>query len=161
MQPSAEYLASRKIRFEPYFPGYSGFVYLALVIDLSSRAIVGWKPLPLWTRRSSNIACGWRCGGGSTPAGRTAGLIHHSDYAEVTLSRGIRCWPVLARLLRIFGLKLQVCVASFRRIYFSARTVRSWLQQQWNGSAGLSQQRCVQLVTRNQRLVSIRRPSRR
>ena len=66
-----------------YVPVYSGFVYVALVIDLYSRAIVGWETstvkdtafveqclkMALWRRKHSN-----------RPVNK--GLLHHSDYAE-------------------------------------------------------------------------------
>ncbi|WP_396278649.1 DDE-type integrase/transposase/recombinase [Glutamicibacter creatinolyticus] len=63
-----------------YVPVYSGFVYVALVIDLYSRAIVGWETstvkdtafvkqclkMALWRRKYSN-----------RPVDK--GLLHHSD----------------------------------------------------------------------------------
>jgi len=53
-----------------YVPVYSGFVYVALVIDLYSRAIVGWETSTIKDTALSNTACGWPCGGASTPAAR-------------------------------------------------------------------------------------------
>ncbi len=41
-----------------------GWLYLAVVIDLWSRAVIGWSMSP---RMTAQLACRWRCGGVSGP----------------------------------------------------------------------------------------------
>jgi len=83
-----------------YVPTWSGFVYVALVIDLYSRAIVGWETST--TKDTAFVeACLrmalWR----RDHAGRTVpdGLIHHSDagsqytsvrYTETLMLEGLQ-----------------------------------------------------------------------
>jgi putative transposase len=64
-----------------YVSTWSGFVYVAFVIDVFSRFIVGWRvsdslhaelaldalEMAIWSRRQQELG----------------GLVHHSDYAEV------------------------------------------------------------------------------
>jgi putative transposase len=63
-----------------YVPVYSGFVYVALVIDLYSRAIVGWETFTIkdtaFVEHCLRMAL-WRREHTGRPA--PAGLIHHSD----------------------------------------------------------------------------------
>ncbi|WP_458781236.1 IS3 family transposase [Arthrobacter sp. D3-16] len=63
-----------------YVPVYSGFVYVALVIDLYSRAIVGWETSTVkgtaFVEHCLRMAL-WRRQHTGRPA--PAGLIHHSD----------------------------------------------------------------------------------
>ncbi|WP_354183240.1 IS3 family transposase [Arthrobacter sp. UYP6] len=63
-----------------YVPVYSGFVYVALVIDLYSRAIVGWETSTAkdtaFVEHCLRMAL-WRREHAGRPA--PAGLIHHSD----------------------------------------------------------------------------------
>jgi transposase InsO family protein len=84
-----------------YCRTWSGFVYVAFVIDCFSRAIVGWHAttvkdtamvttalkMALWRREHADHRVG-------------AGLIHHSDYAEVFVKPrirgdGLRSWELL------------------------------------------------------------------
>ena len=66
-----------------YVPVYSGFVYVALVIDLYSRSIVGWETSTIkdtaFVEHCLRMAL-WRREHTGRPV--PAGLIHHSDYAE-------------------------------------------------------------------------------
>jgi putative transposase len=63
-----------------YVPVYSGFVYVALVIDLYSRAIVGWETSTVkdtaFVEHCLRMAL-WRREHTGRPA--PVGLIHHSD----------------------------------------------------------------------------------
>ncbi len=63
-----------------YVPVYAGFVYVALVIDLYSRAIVGWETSTVkdtsFVEHCLRMAL-WRRQHTGRPAGK--GLIHHSD----------------------------------------------------------------------------------
>ncbi|UUL77913.1 IS3 family transposase [Pseudarthrobacter sp. Fe7] len=63
-----------------YVPAYSGFVYVALVIDLYSRVIVGWETSTVkdtaFVEHCLRMAL-WRREHTGRPA--PAGLIHHSD----------------------------------------------------------------------------------
>ncbi|WP_019484247.1 DDE-type integrase/transposase/recombinase [Arthrobacter sp. TB 23] len=63
-----------------YVPVYTGFVYVALVIDLYSRAIVGWETSTVkhttFVEHCLRMAL-WRRQHTGRPA--AAGLIHHSD----------------------------------------------------------------------------------
>ncbi|WP_183663605.1 IS3 family transposase [Neomicrococcus aestuarii] len=63
-----------------YVPVYSGFVYVALVIDLYSRAILGWETSTVkdtaFVEHCLRMAL-WRREHTSRPA--PTGLIHHSD----------------------------------------------------------------------------------
>ncbi|MBG0741191.1 DDE-type integrase/transposase/recombinase [Paeniglutamicibacter antarcticus] len=66
-----------------YVPVWSGFVYVALVIDMYSRAIVGWETSTVkdtaFVEHCLRMAL-WRRQDVGRPV--PAGLIHHSDYAE-------------------------------------------------------------------------------
>lgn len=63
-----------------YVPVYSGFVYVALVIDLYSRAIVGWETSTVkdtsFVEQCLKMAL-WRRNHANRPV--APGLIHHSD----------------------------------------------------------------------------------
>jgi putative transposase len=63
-----------------YVPVYSGFVYVALLIDLYSRAIVGWETSTIkdtsFVEHCLNMTL-WRRQHTGRPV--PAGLIHHSD----------------------------------------------------------------------------------
>ena len=65
-------------------PTWSGFVYVAFVIDLHSRAIVGWQASPVkdtpFVEACLQMAL-WRRDHTGRPV--LPGMIHHSDYAEV------------------------------------------------------------------------------
>ena len=76
-----------------YLPTWMGFLYLAIVLDVYSRRIVGWamdrSPTADLVTRALDMAIGQR-----RPA---AGLIHHSDHRPVRLAdtcrgpcRGVR-----------------------------------------------------------------------
>jgi transposase InsO family protein len=88
-----------------YVPTAEGWLYLALVLDLFARKIVGWATSPTMpqelTLEALQVALGWRDPG--------AGLLHHSDrgsqyaandYRDVLKARGItvsmsrkgNCW---------------------------------------------------------------------
>ena len=88
-----------------YIPTAEGWLYLALVLDLFARKIVGWATSPTMpqelTLEALQVALGWRDPG--------AGLLHHSDrgsqyaakdYRDVLEARGItvsmsrkgNCW---------------------------------------------------------------------
>ncbi|MGP5258165.1 transposase, partial [Glutamicibacter ardleyensis] len=63
-----------------YVPVYSGFVYVALVIDLYSRAIVGWETSTVkdtaFVEQCLKMAL-WRRKHTKRPVDK--GLLHHSD----------------------------------------------------------------------------------
>ena len=63
-----------------YVPVYSGFVYVALVIDLYSRAIVGWETSTVkdtaFVEQCLKMAL-WRRKNANRPVDK--GLLHHSD----------------------------------------------------------------------------------
>jgi putative transposase len=64
-------------------PTWSGFAYVALVIDLYSRAVVGWSAATHKREEFVSDALKmavWRREYTARP--RTPGMIHHSDYAE-------------------------------------------------------------------------------
>jgi len=67
-----------------YVATWSGIVYVAFVVDIYSRAIVGWSAA---THKRARLVLDalqmalWRRDRDGRPAG--PGLIHHSDYAEV------------------------------------------------------------------------------
>ena len=88
-----------------YIPTAEGWLYLALVLDLFARKIVGWATSPTMpqelTLEALQVALGWR--------DPDAGLLHHSDrgsqyaakdYRNVLKARGItvsmsrkgNCW---------------------------------------------------------------------
>ena len=86
--------SSTALRSDPYTycSTWTGIVYVAFVVDVFSRRIIGWKAartmavslvldalnMAAWTRRGSDLA----------------GLICHSDYAEPCVkprNRGIAC----------------------------------------------------------------------
>jgi transposase InsO family protein len=88
-----------------YVPTAEGWLYLALVLDLFARKIVGWATSPTMpqelTLEALQVALGWR--------DPDAGLLHHSDrgsqyaakdYRDVLKARGItvsmsrkgNCW---------------------------------------------------------------------
>ncbi len=88
-----------------YIPTMEGWLYLALVLDLFARKIVGWASSPTMpqelTLEALQVALGWR--------DPDAGLLHHSDrgsqyaatdYRDVLKARGItasmsrkgNCW---------------------------------------------------------------------
>jgi putative transposase len=99
-----------------YIPTDEGWLYLALVLDLYARKLVGWAmsetmPQEL-TLCALDVALGWR--------GPDAGLVHHSDrgsqYAakdyrkklaargiEVSMSRKGDCWDTQSKLLPSVG----------------------------------------------------------
>jgi transposase InsO family protein len=77
-----------------YIPTAEGWLYLALVLDLFARKIVGWATSPTMpqelTLEALQVALGWR--------DPEAGLLHHSDrgsqyaakdYRKVLKARGI------------------------------------------------------------------------
>ncbi|MCU1562211.1 MAG: hypothetical protein JWN05_590 [Arthrobacter sp.] len=53
-----------------YVPVYSGFVCVAWSSTCTPGRSLAGRPQPSRTRRSSNTAFVWPCGGGSRPAGR-------------------------------------------------------------------------------------------
>lgn len=63
-----------------YVPMYSGFVYVALVIDPHSRAIIAWETSTVkdtaFVEQCLNMAL-WRRKHSNRPVGH--GLVHHSD----------------------------------------------------------------------------------
>ena len=63
-----------------YVPVYSGFIYVALLIDVYSRAIVGWETFILkdteFVEQCLKMAL-WRRSHANGPV--APGLIHHSD----------------------------------------------------------------------------------
>ena len=76
-----------------YVSTWSGWVYVAFVIDVFSRLIVGWRAAP-------RCAPTWPWTPGGWPAGRhrrkaaAAGLVHHSDTGHPVLSSVTRTgWP--------------------------------------------------------------------
>ena len=79
-----------------YLPTPAGWVYLAVVLDLFSRKVVGWAMADRWRRRWWP----WPCGGRSKPGGRREELLHHSDrgcqytsdaYQRTLRTLGIEC----------------------------------------------------------------------
>lgn len=66
--------------FFTYIATWSGIVYVAFVVDVYSRAIVGWSAA---TAKRAKLVLDaldmalWRRDRAGTPAG--AGLVHHSD----------------------------------------------------------------------------------
>ena len=71
-----------------YVPTWSGFLYLAVVLDVWSRKIVGWSMAPhlrtSLVTAALNMAIAQR---------RTAGVIHHSDQGcqYTSIEFGKRC----------------------------------------------------------------------
>ena len=67
-----------------YVKTHSGWVYVALVIDVCSRYVVGWQPRdrcgPTWRWRPLEMAFWY------AEPGRLAGLIHHSDRGRQYLA---------------------------------------------------------------------------
>jgi len=99
---------------------WAGTAYTALVIDAFARLIAGWRTA---ARHDTGlvldalvmaVTCRARQGV------KVAGLIHHSDYAEVGVkpgNRGLACSGGLAD--GFFGLTLRWCVVSVRRVLTS------------------------------------------
>ena len=52
-----------------------GWLYLAVVIDLWSRAVIGWSMSPRMTAQLAAMPCRWRCGGRKRPRN----VIVHTD----------------------------------------------------------------------------------
>ncbi|XNM60248.1 DDE-type integrase/transposase/recombinase [Escherichia coli] len=52
-----------------------GWLYLAVVIDLWSRAVIGWSMSPRMTAYWPAMPCRWRCGGVAGPGN----VIVHTD----------------------------------------------------------------------------------
>ena len=110
-QPNQKWLADLTC-----VPTGEGWLYLALVLDLYARKLVGWAmsetmPQEL-TLCALDVALGWRDPG--------AGLVHHSDrgsqYAArdyqrklaargitVSMSRKANCWDTQSKLLASVG----------------------------------------------------------
>jgi putative transposase len=84
-----------------YCRTWSGFVYVAFVIDCFSRAIVGWHAATVKDTAMVTTALKmalWRRDHADHRV--TAGLIHHSDYAEVCVKPricgdGLFSWELL------------------------------------------------------------------
>lgn len=86
-----------------YVPVYSGFVYVALVIDLYSRAIVGWETStikdttlvehcfvwPLWRRQHTGPWC--RQPPGGRPGSCAGGGRRRLCFVTMALDLKLRC----------------------------------------------------------------------
>jgi transposase InsO family protein len=95
-------------------PTWSGFVYVAFVIDLFSRAIVGWQASTIkdtaFVEACLRMAL-WRRDQMNQPI--EAGLIHHSDAGSYQ--------PVSAVVLH----RVNECVSAPREPRFESSFVRS------------------------------------
>jgi putative transposase len=86
-----------------YIPTWSGFLYLAVVLDAFSRRIVGWSmAITLHTRvvlDALNMALWQR---------RPSGVIHHSDHG----SQGRFKWSS-QRFMRSYDDQMEAAIGSF------------------------------------------------
>ncbi|WP_316770382.1 DDE-type integrase/transposase/recombinase [Streptomyces sasae] len=81
----------RRVADLTYAATWSGIVYVAFVVDVFSRAIVGWSAA---TSKRAELVLGaldmalWRRGRAGIPAG--LGLAHHSDAGQLVVSPGCK-----------------------------------------------------------------------
>ena len=98
---------------------WAGTAYTAFVIDAFARLIAGWRTA---ASHSTDLVLDALVMAVTCRArqGKVAGLIQHSDYAEVGVKPRNRGWPVRAGLADGFpGLTLRWCVVSVRRVLTS------------------------------------------
>ena len=70
-----------------YVKTHTGWVYVAFIIDVFSRFVVGWQASPVAAHRTSrSTRWRWRCGTGTVTAPTSTGLVHHSDRGVQYLS---------------------------------------------------------------------------
>ncbi len=88
-----------------YVPVYTGFVYVALVIDLYSRAIVGWETSTnedtTFVEQCLRMAL-WRRQHPGRPV--PEGLIHHSEHGAQYTSRELGAWCTGNNVHQLMGL---------------------------------------------------------
>ena len=81
-----------------YITTAEGWLYLALVLDVFSRKIVGWAMDAHQENRSSSRRCAWRCPSGS-PSWATCCIIP-TGVISMPASVISNCWPLIASLCR-------------------------------------------------------------
>ncbi len=108
----------------PIFPRRQGWLYLAVILDLYSRAVVGWSMSACCDENWRKTLCRWRW----LVAVLRAGLLHHSDRgcqytsrayrhqleqlgAIVSMSRKGNCWDNAA-MESFFGSLKEECVGN-------------------------------------------------
>ena len=69
-----------------YVPTVSGWLYLAVVLDVFSRRIVGWS---IDTNRKTRLVCDAVTMAVANRGGKVAGVIHHSDRGGEYTSRDL------------------------------------------------------------------------
>jgi putative transposase len=69
-----------------YVPTVQGWLYLAVVLDVFSRRIVGWS---MDTHRKTRLVCDAVAMAAAHRGGRVAGVIHHSDRGGEYTSRDL------------------------------------------------------------------------
>jgi putative transposase len=69
-----------------YVPTVAGWLYLAVVLDVFSRRIVGWS---IDTHRKTQLACDALAMAIANRDGKVAGVIHHSDRGGEYTSRDL------------------------------------------------------------------------
>lgn len=82
-----------------YVPTVAGWLYLAVVLDVFSRRIVGWS---MDTHRKTQLVCDAMAMAVSNRDGAVAGVIHHSDrggeYSSRDLELALRKSGILASM---------------------------------------------------------------
>ena len=82
-----------------YVPTVQGWLYLAIVLDVFSRRIVGWS---MDSNRKTQLVCDAVSMAVANRGGKVAGVIHHSDhggeYASRDLERELRRCGALASM---------------------------------------------------------------
>ena len=85
-----------------YVPTWVGFVYVAFVMDLYSRRIVGWRVSPTLRSDLALDALEQAIWQRQQQGHPLTGLVHHSDYAEVGVkpsNSGLPCVSAVGRLI--------------------------------------------------------------
>lgn len=69
-----------------YVPTVQGWLYLAIVLDVFSRRIVGWS---MDSNRKTQLVCDAVSMAAANRGGKVAGVIHHSDHGGEYTSRDL------------------------------------------------------------------------
>ena len=69
-----------------YVPTVMGWLYLAIVLDVFSRRVIGWS---MDTHRKAQLVCDAVSKAVANRGGQVAGVIHHSDHGGEYTSRDL------------------------------------------------------------------------
>ena len=110
-----------------YVPTVMGWLYLAVVLDVFSRRIVGWS---MDTHRKTQLVCDAVSMAVANRGGQVAGVIHHSDhggeYTSRDLERELRRCGALASMGSVADCYDNSMAESF---FASIETELFWVQQ--------------------------------